>query len=416
MSKATTSAKAKKEPTSSSAEADAKRKAIADGAIAMIAKATKQKPLGLHEGTWPFIPSGALTVDNLIGGIPLPDGSGMICPGYPRGRMFEVFGPESSGKTTLALAAIVSVQRAGGIAMFLDYENALHHGYAKAIGVDFRPDRLLYYAPSTLEEGLKMMYIAIRQKIDIIVVDSVAAMVPQKELEKKLDDAAAIGALARAMSTVLPKMTQWLKESPSFVMFLNQTRSLISAQSHAGDDNTAGGKAVKFYASGRLKLTRIKSEIVEKADPITLKKKKIPYGNLVQVKVVKNKMAGTQGHNGTIFIRYGAGVDEYLSLIEGAIPRKIIVQTSGTYTYQGETFKGRDRLRKYLMENPSAFEALKEKVTLALTNEAPKVIEEVDDEDIISDMNSELADDDVHESDEQVEDIESSVESSLEES
>jgi len=316
--------------------------------------------------------------------------------------------------TTLALASVVSVQKAGGLAMFLDYENALHHGYAKAIGVNFSPDKLLYYAPSTLEEGMKMLYIAIRQKLDLVVLDSVAAMVPAKELEKNIDDAAAIGALARAMSTILPKMVQWLKEAPTLVTFLNQTRSLISSNSNAGEDNTAGGKAVKFYASLRLKLTRLRSDVVERPDPVTLKKKKIPYGNLVDVKVVKNKMAGTQGHKGTIFIRYGAGVDEYLSAIEGAIPRKIITQSASTYNFKGETFKGRDRLRSFLIDNPKAFEEIKAKVTEALISETPKVVEEVEDEDIISDMNRELGDDDILESDEGVEDIEHSVEESLE--
>lgn len=409
----------KKESTTSAAiesttTGAAERKSKASMAIAMIAKATGQKPMGLNKGTWPHIKTGALVIDNLIGGTPLLDGSGQICPGYPRGRMIEVFGPESSGKTTLALAAIVSVQKAGGIAMFLDYENALHHGYAKAIGVDFNPEKLLYFTPSTLEEGMKMIYIAIKTGIDLIVIDSVAAMVPQKELEKKLDDAAAIGVLARAMSQVLPKMVQWLKNSSSLVLFLNQTRSTISTGGGGGtpEDNTAGGKAVKFYASLRIKLTRFKSEIVERPDPVTKKVKKVPYGNLVIVKIVKNKMDGTQGHTGTIFIRYGAGVDEYLSLIEGAIPRKLVIQAASSYTFNGELFKGRDRLRKYLIENPKAFEALKQKVTEALISEAPKVVEDVEDEDVITDSTADTDDDDTHSSDD-VEDIETSVEETL---
>jgi recombination protein RecA len=384
----------KKKEVAGTAEQNSERKKKSDSAIAAILKVTGQKPMGLNQGTWPHIKTGALVIDYLIGGTPLVDGPGQVCPGYPCGRMIEVFGPESSGKTTLALSAIVQVQKAGGIAMFLDYENALHHGYAKAIGVDFSPEKLLYYAPTTLEEGMKMMYVALKQGVDLIVIDSVAAMVPQKELEKKLDESAAIGVLARAMANVLPKMVQWLKESNSTVIFLNQTRANISTGGGGGvpEDNTAGGKAVKFYASLRLKLTRIKSEIIEKLDPITRKKKRIPYGNHVQVKIVKNKMDGTQGHNGTIFIRFGSGVDEYISFIEGAVPRRIIVQSGASYTYGGETFRGRDNLRKYLMDNPPAFEALKEKVTEALISESPKVSENLDEDEVLTELDGSIED------------------------
>jgi recombination protein RecA len=383
-------------------EQDSKRKAIMESTRAFIEKATGQKPLGVNNGTWPHIRSGALTVDNLIGGTPLVDGSGLVCPGYPRGRIVEVYGPESSGKTTLALAAIVQVQKANEGVMFLDFENALHHGYAKACGVDFDPERLMYFAPSTYEDGLVMLYVAIKQGVSLIVIDSVAAMVPKAELEKKLGDAAAIGILARAMSLNLPKMVQWLKPSSSTVILLNQVRATISKGGHGPtDDNTAGGKAVKFYASVRLKLTRIKSEFIERPDPVTLKKKKISYGNVVQVKAVKNKMDGKQGHTGEIFIRYGYGVDEYLSMIEGAIPRKIVTKSGSSYSYAGETFKGRDRLRTYLINNPKAFESMREKVSTALLSESPKVIEgDVEDEDILSDMRQDIGDDDVIDSEE----------------
>jgi hypothetical protein len=142
-----------------------------------------------------------------------------------------------------------------------------------------------------------------------------------------------------------------------------------------------------------LKLTRIKSEFVEKVDPITLQKKKIPYGNVVQVKAVKNRMDGKQGHTGEIFIRYGLGVDEYLSLVEAAVPRKIVVKRGAAYDFGGESFKGRDKLRNYLINNPKAFEQLRDDVMKTLLSEAPTVISEVDDEDIVSDMRQELDDD-----------------------
>jgi recombination protein RecA len=380
---------------------DAARKAMMDATKAIIKKATGQDPIGASSGTWPHLPTGAISIDNLIGGTPLADGSGLVCPGYPRGRITEIYGAESSGKTTLALGGVVQAQKLGQAAMYLDFENAVHHGYARSIGVDFDESLLQIFAPTTFEEGLKMLYVAIRQGFGIVVIDSVAAMVPQGELNKELDAAAAVGALARGMSTNLPKMTQWLKTSKTAVIFINQVRSLIQKTNYGpGDDNTAGGKAVKFYASLRLKLTRIKSEFVERLDPLTLKKKRIPYGNVTQVKAVKNRMDAKQGHTGEIFIRYGYGVDEYLSLIEGAIPRKIIVKKGSAYEFAGESFKGRDRLRTYLINNPLAFEDVKKKVTASLLSEAPHVIEgEVEDEDIMSDLRKEIGDDDLMDQD-----------------
>jgi recombination protein RecA len=375
-------------------EVDAKRKEMMAKTREIIKKVTDQDPIGSRTGSWPHLPSGAIAIDSLIGGTPLLDGSGLVCPGYPRGRITEIYGAESSGKTTLALAAVVQAQKARQGVLYLDYENAIHHGYARAIGVDFSEDYLGLFAPSTFEEGLKMMYVAIRQGVGLVVVDSVAAMLPKAELDKKLDDAAAIGILARSMSTNLPKMTQWLKGSPTVVIFINQVRSSIQKMSYGpGDDNTSGGKAVKFYASLRLKLTRVKTDVIERVDSMTLQKKKIPYGNVVQVKAVKNKMDGKQGHTGEIFIRYGFGVDEYLSLVEAAVPRKIIVKRASAYDFGGESFKGRDKLRSYLVDNPKVFEQLREKVMQALLSEAPVAVAEVDEDDIVSDMRQEIDDD-----------------------
>jgi recombination protein RecA len=375
-------------------DVDAKRAAMMAATRAYIKKATDQDPIGDRKGSFPYLPTGAISIDSLIGGTPLLDGSGLVCPGYPRGRITEIYGAESSGKTTLALAAAVQAQKNREGVLYFDYENAIHHGYARAIGVDFAEDKLTMFAPNNLEEGMKMLYIAIRQGVGLVVIDSVAAMVPKAELDKKLDAAASIGILARAMSGVLPKMTQWLKGSPTVVIFINQVRANISTMSYGpNDDNTAGGKAVKFYASLRLKLTRVKSEIIERVDPITLQKKKIPYGNVVQVKAVKNKMDGKQGHTGEIFIRYGSGVDEYLSLVEAAIPRKIVIKRGAAYDFAGESFKGRDKLRSYLINNPKAFETLRDDVVKTLLSEAPAAITEADEEDIVSDMRRELDDD-----------------------
>ena len=366
---------------------------------ALVEKITGQKPMGLAEGTLPHIATNIVGVDALIGGTPILGKPGeLVCPGFPKGKLIEIFGAESSGKTTLALAAIAACQKEGGIAMFLDYENSLHHGYAKSIGVSFDPDMLVYYSPETLEEGLKMIFIAINQGIDLIVVDSVAAMVPKDELEKKLDDAAKIGALARSMSLNLPKMVQWLKKYPTCVVFLNQLRATINTSGGGrgpAEDNTSGGKAVKFYATLRMKLTRVRSDFVEKLDPVTRKKKRIPFGNLVQIKMVKNKLDGKQGHNAEVFVRYGWGFDPYLSAIEGALPRKLISKKGSSYEFSGQTFRGKDQLRKHLIANPAEYKTLASALMASLVAEAPEAVEDVDDDaEILSKLASEFDDED----------------------
>jgi recombination protein RecA len=388
---------AAKKKDDSVSEKDNQRRQTSDQAIAAVFKATKQKPLGAQEGTWPYHSSGVIQVDNLIGGTPLPGGIGMVCPGYPQGRMVEIYGAESSGKTTLALAAVKEIQKRGRTAVYLDFENTLHHGYARACGVNFSKDYLHLYAPTTFEEGMTMIYMYSKMKFDLIVIDSVASMVPEAEMAKDLSKPDAIGLLARSLSSKLPRIVQWLKESPTTILFLNQTRSTIAKGPSYGvpEDNTSGGKALKFYMSVRLKITRIKMESVERPDPISGKKKKIPFGNVVQIKVVKNKMDGKQGHTGEIFIRYGYGVDEYLGLIESALPRKIIVQNGSSYSYGGETFKGRDKVRRYLMDNPKAFEMIRDKVVQALVASAPHAIEDAEDDEIVADTRSGLGDDEL---------------------
>lgn len=367
------------------ANALAKPSADTQKVLDLILKLTGQKPDNEKAGAHPHVDTGSVVINLLIGGTPLPEGKGFVCPGFPRQRITELYGAEASGKTTTALTAVVAAQRAGGKAMFLDFENALDHAYARAMGVDFDVNKLLYYTPTTLEEGFKMLYIGIKTGYDLIIIDSVAAMVPKDELEKKIDDPAKVGILAAKMSQILPKIVQWQKSSATAVVLLNQMRAVISRGGPGAEtENTAGGKAVKFYASLRLKVTRIKSEYLDKKDPITLKKKRQPYGNLVQVKVVKDKMDSRQGQVGEVFIRYGIGLDEYLSIIEAAVPRKIVTKNGPTFMYGGQSFRGREQLRKYLRENPKAFSDLREKVQEALLRDTPQVVEEEDiDEDDI---------------------------------
>lgn len=319
------------------------------------------------------------------------DGSGPKCPGYPRRAISEVFGAESSGKTTATLQAIADCQAKGGIAMFLDYEHALDHGYAKSIGVSFDENRLLIYEPNTFEEGLKMIFGGLKGGVDLIVLDSVASMLPKSQLEKTLDKDATIGALARAMAQSLPKITVWLN-SPEHssnpkgtaLVFINQTRAEITTGSKGPNTNTAGGKALKFFCFLRLMFTRIGSEYVERKDKITGTKKRYPYGNHTIVKVVKNKVDGKQGHATNIFIRYGQGIDEQYSLISAAVTNKLI-KKQGTWLELpgGERYQGREQLRKYLKDNPQVFNDLRVKVMTAIQASAEELADDLTEDDVI---------------------------------
>jgi recombination protein RecA len=364
--KATTKkATTKKAPTSNGVSA---KKALsaktADRAQKAIAKMTKnaQKPMGVRNEPFPVVPSGSLALDNLIGGNPAPDKSGPICPGYPRKHITEVYGPEASGKTTLALEAIAECQKQGGVAMFLDFEHALHHGYAQSLGVDFNPEKLMLYQPDNMEQGLDMALIGIKAGVDIVVVDSVAAMVTADEMKKNISDTAKIGARAAKLADALPKIVKILKDAPDHnpdgtaLMMINQTRAQIGGMSKG--DGTSGGKALKFFAYLRLQANKIQSEYVEKVDPVTKKKVRSPFGNKTIVKVVKTKVDAKQGHTANIFIRYGQGIDNYATVIESAAVYGLVQKSGAYYEYEGTRVQGREKFRAFLLKNPKLFDAL----------------------------------------------------------
>ncbi len=387
--------------------------AIAALTKAMIMKQTKQKPVTTNVSQMAFVSTGSIVVDYLIGGSPARDGKGPICPGFPRRKISEVYGAESSGKTTLCLQAIADIQKKGGIAMFIDFEHALHHGYAQQLGVSFDDDKLLLYAPDTMEEGFKMMLIGIMTGIDIIVVDSVAAMVPSAELEKAVGDVAKVGGIAKPMAENLPKFALWLSKYPmdketkapiagkpgTALVFINQTRANIQTSGGGGgpSENTSGGKALKFFSYVRLQLTRIGSEYIVKNDPLTGKEKRIPYGNQTKVKCVKSKIDAKQGHEVEIFIRYGYGIDNYYSLIQTGQAHGLIKKEGAWLTYGGERYHGRDKMRAALIDNPRVWDEMVKRVTAAVLSTAETLIDddELSEEDrLIADMQKEMGDDD----------------------
>lgn len=336
------------------------------------------------------VASGSAGINDVIGGSLSADGKNRVCPGYPRRRITEVYGAESSGKTTAALQAIAEVQKAGGWALFLDYERAVDHGYARKIGVSYDKKKMLLYSPDTAEEGLDYIYLAILAGVDLIVVDSVAAMIPKKELEAKVDAEAQIGLQARLFARQIPKVLGWMDNPKAkaanplgpAIILINQERATIQAQQTRGTNkNTTGGKALKYYVSLRLHFSRIKSETVMRKDKFTGVEAKVPFGNVTRVKVVKNKLDGKEGHSTEIFIRFGFGIDELYSMIEAGITNKLIKKDSGWFTYKGERFQGREKLRVYLKENPKVYHVLREEVLSIIQSSAIVTDEELDEAD-----------------------------------
>lgn len=390
-------------------------------ARASIGKAVKLQPLTAHYGQHPHVPSGSILVDSLIGGNLTRDGQA-ICPGFPRRRISEVFGPESSGKTTLALSALAALQAAGGSAMFLDFERALDYRYASTIGVDFSEgSTIIPYAPESMEDGFKCIYTACAAGIDLVVVDSVAAMVPAGELAKGLDDAAKVGAVAAYMARMLPRVVSWLdgkvgKERKDLepgkgtaLLLLNQERASIQAGGgHAPPEaNSTGGKALKFYATLRLRTTRYKTEKVSRKDPFTGKVKDIPYGIVTRIKVVKDKLDGKAGQDADVFIRYGFGIDDAYSVIEAGVANGIMGRSGSSYTYGQVKVIGRDKLRQFFLDNPTIYEEARSKVVASILSLATPISDkELSEEDqIAAELESEIGggdDDDMPEVEEAV--------------
>ena len=301
-------------------------------ALAQIEKSHgKGSVMRLGDDTRPpvgIIPTGSIALDVALG-----------VGGLPRGRVVEIYGPESSGKTTVALHAVASAQAAGGIAAFIDAEHALDPEYAKALGVN--TDDLLVSQPDTGEQALEIADMLIRSgALDIIVIDSVAALVPRAEIEGEMGDSH-VGLQARLMSQALRKITGALNNSGTTAIFINQLREKIGVM-FGSPETTTGGRALKFYASVRLDVRRIE----------TLKDGTDMVGNRTRVKVVKNKVA-PPFKQAEFDILYGAGISREGSLIDVGVEQSIIRKSGAWYTYEGDQLgQGKENARKFLRENP----------------------------------------------------------------
>ena len=288
------------------------------------------------------IPTGSIALDVALG-----------IGGLPRGRIVEIYGPESSGKTTLTLHAIANAQRAGGIAAFIDAEHALDPEYAAKLGVDI--DALLVSQPDTGEQALEIADMLVRSgSIDVIVIDSVAALVPRAEIEGEMGDSH-VGLQARLMSQALRKLTGGLSQTNTTMIFINQLREKIGVF-FGSPETTAGGKALKFYASVRLDIRRIE----------TLKDGTEAVGNRTRVKVVKNKMA-PPFKQAEFDILYGIGISREGSLIDFGVDHEIVRKSGAWYTYDGDQLgQGKENSRKFLLENPAIALDIEQKIMFKL--------------------------------------------------
>ena len=288
------------------------------------------------------IPSGSLTLDKALG-----------IGGYPKGRIIEIYGPESSGKTTLTLHAIAQAQKQGGKAAFIDAEHAIDPVYAKNLGVDI--DELILSQPDSGEQALEIAEMLVRSGvIDLIVIDSVAALVPQVELDGEMGDAAG-GLQARLMSKALRKLSGVMNKTNCTVIFINQLREKIGVM-YGNPETTTGGRALKFYSSVRVEIRR--SEQIKQNGEI--------IGNKANIKVVKNKVA-PPFKTTQVDIIYGKGISRDGEILDLAVEGDIVEKSGAWYAYNGEKIgQGRENAKNFLIEHPAIFEEVEEKVKAQL--------------------------------------------------
>ncbi len=298
------------------------------------------------------ISTGALSIDYALG-----------IGGVPRGRVIEIFGPESSGKTTLALQIIAEAQKKGGSAAFIDAEHALDAAYAKKLGVDL--DNLLVSQPDNGEQALEIVEVIIRSNsVDVVVVDSVAALVPRAEIEGEMGEAQ-MGLQARLMSQALRKLTGAVSKSRASLIFINQLREKIGVM-FGNPETTTGGRALKFYSSVRVDIRRIGA----------IKDGENVVGNRTRVKIVKNKMA-PPFREAEFDIMYGEGVSREGDLIDIAVEHKIIEKSGAWFAYSGERLgQGRENVKTYLKEHPELRDGIDKKVreALGMSKEVPEAV------------------------------------------
>ena len=333
------------------------------GSVMKLGKATENMQVEV-------IPTGSLQLDVALG-----------VGGLPKGRIVEIYGPESSGKTTLALHCVAQAQKAGGTAAFIDAEHALDPVYASKLGVDI--DELYVSQPDNGEQALDICEQLVRSgAIDIVVVDSVAALVPRAEIEGDMGDSH-VGLQARLMSQALRKLTGVISKTNAVVIFINQLREKVGVM-YGNPETTTGGKALKFYASVRIDIR--KSEAIKEGKDIV--------GNRTKIKIVKNKVA-PPFRTCVVDMLYGAGISREGELLDMAVEQDIVQKSGSFYSYNGERIgQGRDNARKFFQDNPEAFDAVEAKIRESFTAQGVEAAGEAplmpEDEDELDDEEFEL--------------------------
>ena len=342
MAQKTSAASGKGQPSGGKDDLNAQRNAALDAALAQVEK-NFGKGSAMRLGDRPeqnveVIPTGSLALDMALG-----------IGGLPKGRVIEIYGPESSGKTTLALHVVANAQRKGGVAAFIDAEHALDPVYARKLGVD--TDSLIVSQPDNGEQALEIADMLIRSgALDVIVVDSVAALVPKAEIDGDMGDSH-VGLQARLMSQALRKMTGALAQAGTTAIFINQLREKIGVF-FGSPETTTGGKALKFYSSVRLDIRRIQ----------TIKNGEEAIGNRTRVKVVKNKMA-PPFKSAEFDMLYGEGISREGSALDMAIQVGVVKKSGSWFTYDGDQLgQGREKVRQFLKDNPAITEEIENKV------------------------------------------------------
>ena len=339
------------------------QKEYGEGSIMMLGENQRMAVKAIH--------TGSLSLDMALG-----------IGGVPRGRIIEIFGPESSGKTTVALHIIAEAQREQGIAAFIDAEHALDPEYAKALGVN--TDELLVSQPDCGEDALSICEALVRSgAVDVVVIDSVAALVPRQEIEGDMG-AATVGMQARLMSQAMRKLSAAIAKSQTVVVFINQLREKVGVM-YGNPETTTGGRALKFYASVRIDVRRTEQ----------LKRGTEVYGNHVRCKVVKNKVSAPF-RVAEFDILYGEGISRASEVLDFAIDFDIINKSGSWFSYNGQRLgQGKETIRKMVDEDPAFFAELEEKVRAAVANNAVTVSNEfdLDDEDDEDDVFVTLGDD-----------------------
>lgn len=356
------------------------------------------------------ISTGCILVDHLIGGVQTTSGD-LLCPGFPKGRIIEIYGGEGSGKTSLCLQAAVRNQKVGGSTMYLDYENAMSLPYARQLGLQVDDaDTFSLWNPEHFEEGAELIEAGVRAGVELIIVDSVAAMVPKKLLENDISELGQIGILARSLSSFFPRIVKAIKQNGTTLVFINQVRSRIKSSMYdtGPDEDTSGGKAIKYYASLRLKLhpkTKLKTKV---ANPLTGEIEEQNHATIVRATCIKNKIAPLQGHTVDIVVRFGSGFDNVQSIMDICLKRNIISRAGAWYSWIGannepKKLQSAERVYEFLKMNPPELVALAQRIEDFFTPTEPQSSTlTIDDPDIIAEEVPEEVDADMDDNGEDI--------------